>query len=208
MSKVKVKICGITRPEDAYLASEAGADAIGLNFYRDSPRAIEINVARQIVDSLPPFITKVGLFVDASPELIWSVLDEVNLNSIQFHGEETEVDCMLYGLPYIKAIRMREGIELSRLVESFNNASAILIDTYVSGVPGGTGKTFNWNLVTEDINKPLILAGGLTLENVSDAIKVVKPYAVDVSGGVEESPGIKDKAKMLKFIHQAKELSI
>ncbi len=208
MSKVKVKICGITRPEDAYLASEAGADAIGLNFYRDSPRAIEINVARQIVDSLPPFITTVGLFVDASPELIWSVLDEVNLNSIQFHGEETEVDCMLYGLPYIKAIRMREGIELSRLVASFNNASAILIDTYVSGVPGGTGKTFDWNLVTEDINKPLILAGGLTPENVSDAIKVVKPYAVDVSGGVEESPGIKDKAKMLKFIHQAKELSI
>jgi phosphoribosylanthranilate isomerase len=208
MPKVKVKICGITQPEDAVLASEAGADAIGLNFYNKSPRAIDIDIACHIVDSLPPFITKVGLFVDASHDYIQSILSEVNLDVIQFHGGENEDDCMRYGLPYIKAIRMREGMKLTEVITHYSKSSAILVDTYISGTPGGTGKSFDWNLIDEHISKPLILAGGLTPENVSDAIRSVKPYAVDVSGGVEKSPGIKDKDKMLKFIQKTKELTI
>ncbi|NNE38275.1 MAG: phosphoribosylanthranilate isomerase [Gammaproteobacteria bacterium] len=208
MHKVKVKICGITRPDDAILAAEAGADAIGLNFYQESPRAIDASTATKIIDSLPPFITKVGLFVNASPEDIRSVLTDVNLDLIQFHGEESQDDCLLFGLPYIKAVRMHEDINLAALVQAYDKSSAILIDTYVSGTHGGTGKSFDWSMIDKEIIKPVILAGGLTPENVSDAIMTVKPYAVDVSSGVEKSPGIKDEYKMLEFIQLAKELTL
>jgi phosphoribosylanthranilate isomerase len=206
MSRVRVKICGITRPEDAITAANAGADAIGLVFYSASKRSVSLLEANTIIRELPPFITKVGLFVDASREFIESVLAEVNLDLLQFHGEECQEDCIAYSKPYIKAVKMKEQTNLEEQVKEFDKSAGILLDTYVSGVAGGTGQSFNWDLVSEDINKPLVLAGGLDPDNVYDAIQRVKPYAVDVSGGVESSPGIKDTEKIKKFIQRVREL--
>ncbi|MCJ2372275.1 phosphoribosylanthranilate isomerase [Pseudomonas sp. RGM 3321] len=200
MSAVRSKICGITRIEDALAAAEAGADAIGLVFYPKSPRAVTVLQARAIIAALPPFITTVGLFVNASRCELNETLDAVALDMLQFHGDETPDECDGYHRPYIKALRVKAGDDIAQVCRTYRNARGVLLDTYVEGVPGGTGETFDWTLIPDDLDKPVILAGGLTSANVAQAIAQVRPYAVDVSGGVEKSKGIKDREKILAFM--------
>ena len=200
MSAVRSKICGITRIEDALAAVEAGADAIGLVFYAKSPRAVSVQQARAIISALPPFITTVGLFVNASRCELNETLDAVALDMLQFHGDETPEECDGYHRPYIKALRVKAGDNIEQVCRAYRNARGILLDTYVEGVPGGTGETFDWALIPSELSKPVILAGGLTSANVAQAIAQVKPYAVDVSGGVEKGKGIKDREKILAFM--------
>ncbi|KIQ31910.1 MULTISPECIES: phosphoribosylanthranilate isomerase [Pseudomonas syringae group] len=200
MSAVRSKICGITRIEDALAAVEAGADAIGLVFYAKSPRAVSVQQARAIIAALPPFITTVGLFVNASRCELNETLDAVALDMLQFHGDETPEECDGYHRPYIKALRVKAGDDIEQVCRAYRNARGILLDTYVEGVPGGTGETFDWALIPSELSKPVILAGGLTSANVAQAIAQVKPYAVDVSGGVEKGKGIKDREKILAFM--------
>lgn len=204
MSAVRSKICGITRIEDALLAAEAGADAIGLVFYAKSPRAVDVRQARAIIAALPPFVTTVGLFVDASSCELGEILDAVPLDLLQFHGDESPAFCDGFRRPYIKALRVKPGDDIAARVEAYKNASGILLDTYVPGVPGGTGEAFDWSLVPQGLSKPIILAGGLTAENVAEAIRQVRPYAVDVSGGVEAAKGIKDAEKIRAFMRAVK----
>jgi len=200
LSVVRSKICGITRIEDALIAAEAGADAIGLVFYAKSPRAVSIQQARDIVAALPAFVTTVGLFVNASREELNEVLAGVALDLLQFHGDETPAECECYQRPYIKALRVKPGDDIAQLAAPYAKARGILLDTYVPGVPGGTGAAFDWSLVPRDLPQPVILAGGLSAANVQAAIEQVRPYAVDVSGGVEASKGIKDAAKIRAFM--------
>ena len=200
MSVVRSKICGITRIEDALIAAEAGADAIGLVFYAKSPRAVSIQQARDIVAALPAFVTTVGLFVNASREELNDVLAGVALDLLQFHGDESPTECESYQRPYIKALRVKPGDDIAQLAAPYAKARGILLDTYVSGVPGGTGAAFDWSLVPSGLPQPVILAGGLSAANVRAAIEQVRPYAVDVSGGVEAGKGIKDAAKIRAFM--------
>ena len=200
MSVVRSKICGITRIEDALAAAEAGADAIGLVFYAKSPRAVSIQQARDIVAALPAFVTTVGLFVNASRGELNEILGAVALDLLQFHGDETPADCESFHRPYIKALRVQSDDDIALLAAPYASARGILLDTFVSGVPGGTGAAFDWSLVPHDLSQPVILAGGLSADNVQAAIKQVRPYAVDVSGGVEASKGIKDAAKIRAFM--------
>lgn len=204
MTAVRIKICGITRVEDALSAAEAGADAIGLVFYPKSPRAVSVQQARQILAALPPFVSSVGLFVNASRCELGEILDAVPLDMLQFHGDESAADCSGYHKPYLKALRVKAGDDIAAKAAEYPAASGILLDTYVEGVPGGTGAAFDWSLIPEQMPRPLVLAGGLTAENVADAIRQVRPYAVDVSGGVEASKGIKDAAKIRVFIQQCR----
>lgn len=199
-NRTHVKICGITRPQDALLAGQYGADAIGLVFYAPSPRAVTIEQAQQIIEVLPPFLTTVGLFVNADPHWVHEVLHQIPLDILQFHGEEEPDYCARFSRPYIKALRMAEGVNLDEFAQRYTAARAILLDTFVAGVQGGTGQTFDWKLIPSHFSKRLILAGGLTPENVSAAIQAVHPYAVDVSGGVELSKGIKDEHKIAAFM--------
>ena len=200
MSVVRSKICGITRIEDALIAAEAGADAIGLVFYAKSPRAVSIQQARDIVAALPAFVTTVGLFVNASREELSDVLAGVALDLLQFHGDELPAECESYQRPYIKALRVKPGDDIAQLAAPYARARGILLDTYVPGVPGGTGAAFDWSLVPRGLPQPVILAGGLSAANVQAAIEQVRPYAVDVSGGVEAGKGIKDAAKIRAFM--------
>ena len=200
MSAVRSKICGITRIEDALAAAHAGADAIGLVFYAKSPRAVNVQQARAIIAALPPFVTTTGLFVNASRCELGEILDAVPLDLLQFHGDETPAECEGYHRPYIKALRVRPGDDLQAACRAYRNASGILLDTFVAGVPGGTGEAFDWSLVPEHLDKPIVMAGGLHAGNVAQAITQVKPWAVDVSGGVESSKGIKDHGKIDAFI--------
>lgn len=198
--RTRVKICGITRAKDAAKAVECGADAIGLVFYEDSPRAVTIDNARDIIKDLPPFISIVGLFVNPSPKLVASVLHRVSLNLLQFHGNEIPSDCAAYGKPYIKAIRMKDDINLPAEIEKYSTARGILLDTYDPELHGGTGRVFDWSMIPKNLKKPIILAGGLTPDNVWQAITKVNPFAVDVSGGVEAEKGIKDAEKIAAFM--------
>lgn len=200
MSPVRSKICGITRIEDALAAVQAGADAIGFVFYPKSPRAVTFQQARDIIRALPPFVTTVGLFVNTSRCEMGELLDAVPLDLLQFHGDEIVADCDCWHRPYIKAVRVKAGDDIAAACRAFPSASGILLDTYVEGVPGGTGEAFDWSLIPQGLSKPIILAGGLTPDNVAAAIAQVRPYAVDVSGGVEASRGIKDHAKIQAFI--------
>lgn len=200
--RTRVKICGITHRDDALHCANAGADAVGLVFYAASPRAVGVDQAAGIVDSLPAFVSTVGLFVDADKEQIDAVLREVKLDCLQFHGSETVAYCEQFDRPYIKAIRMENDTDVAALAREYHSARALLLDAYVAEVPGGTGQTFNWERVPGDCEKPLILAGGLTPENVAEAIRIARPYAVDVSGGVERAKGIKDVVKIEKFIQE------
>jgi phosphoribosylanthranilate isomerase len=201
-SRVRVKICGITRPQDALAAANAGTDAIGLIFYEKSPRYVTIDSARLIVKTIPPFVTIVGLFVDAMKDEINTVLDNIPLDILQFHGDESDEQCQQYSRPYIKAVRMREQIKLDDVADQYSGASALLLDTYVKDARGGTGIVFDWLMIPPERNKPIILAGGLTPENVREAITQVKPYGVDVSGGVETGKGIKDAGKIAAFMKE------
>ncbi|NWL75627.1 phosphoribosylanthranilate isomerase [Pseudomonas taiwanensis] len=204
MSAVRIKICGITRIEDALAAVAAGADAIGFVFYAKSPRAVTPAQAGAIIAALPPFVTTVGLFVDMPRAELTQLLEVVPLDLLQFHGDESPADCGGYGRPYIKALRVKPGDDVAAAIACYPEASGVLLDTYVAGTPGGTGEAFDWSLVPRNAAKPVILAGGLTPENVGDAVRQVRPYAVDVSGGVEASKGIKDAAKIQAFIQQAR----
>jgi len=200
--RVRVKICGITRVEDALVAVENGADAIGLVFYEPSPRAVSVEQAIKIVSQIPAFISIVGLFVNAEERFVRDVISNVALDLLQFHGDEAPEECSSYGLPFMKAIRVKSDTNLVQYAKDYSASRALLLDTYTEGVAGGTGHTFDWGLIPSDLNKPVVLAGGLTAENVGSAIQQVRPYAVDVSGGVELSKGIKDAAKIAAFMQQ------
>lgn len=203
--RVRSKICGITRVEDALAAVEAGADAIGLVFYAKSPRAVSVEQAVEIVQALPPFVTSVGLFVNMPREQLLALLQQVPLDLLQFHGDESPAECEGYGRPYIKALRVRPGEDLAAAMAPYAGARGILLDTFVEGVPGGTGAAFDWSLVPQGVAKPIILAGGLEAHNVAAAIRQVRPYAVDVSGGVEASKGIKDAGKIRAFVKSVRD---
>nr|WP_177429560.1 MULTISPECIES: phosphoribosylanthranilate isomerase [Pseudomonas] len=205
MTVVRSKICGITRIEDALAAVEAGADAIGLVFYGKSPRAVSIEQAAVILQALPPFVTSVGLFVDMPRDELQQLLQRLPLDLLQFHGDESPADCEGHGRPYIKALRVRPGEDVAAAMAPYAGARGILLDTFVEGVPGGTGASFDWSLVPENAAKPIILAGGLDAGNVATAIRQVRPYAVDVSGGVEASKGIKDAGKIRAFVRAVRD---
>jgi phosphoribosylanthranilate isomerase len=200
---IRIKICGITNSNDAKIAYEAGADAIGLVFYPPSPRFVTSSQAQEVVNSLPPFVTSVALFVDASKDEINSVLNTVAIDLLQFHGNESAEFCDSFQRPYIKAIRMKDNLDLYAVQQEYGSARGILLDTYKKGVPGGTGETFNWDRVPHDLRLPIILAGGLDAENIIEAIQQAAPYAVDVSGGVEAAKGIKDPVKVKQFVANA-----
>jgi len=199
----RVKICGITRIEDALAAASAGADAIGLVF-ADSPRRVTNAQARAIASAMPPFIKIVGLFVDAPADHVLSVVSEVPLDLLQFHGRESAVDCRRFGRPYLKAIHIKDGEGAGTAARQYPDAAGYLFDTYRPDVAGGSGVAFDWSRVPGGLDRPVILAGGLTPENVGDAVRAVRPYAVDVSSGVELSKGIKDPARVAAFIRNAK----
>lgn len=182
---MRVKVCGITRVEDALVASHAGVDAIGLVFYAPSPRHVSIEQARRIVAELPPFVSVVGLFVDASSEEVRAVLQQVALDVLQFHGNESAAYCRQFKRRYIKAVRMGDDVDLTAIGREHAQASALLVDAYVPGVAGGTGETFDWRRLPAERNSPLILAGGLDPDNITQAIHATAPWGVDVSGGVE-----------------------
>lgn len=198
--RTRVKICGITRPEDAIAAARLGADAIGLVFYAPSPRAVTAAQARAVCAALPPFVSVVGLFVDAPAAEVREVLQAVPLDVLQFHGDEAPAYCAAFGRPYLKALRMRDGLDVAAAARRYVDAQGLLLDTYVPGAAGGTGRCFDWTRVPQALDKPIILAGGLTPDNVAEAITVAHPYGVDVSGGVEQSRGIKSAAKMAAFM--------
>lgn len=202
--RTRVKICGITRVEDGVAAANAGADAIGLVFHAASPRNVGVPQAQAIRRALPPFVNVVGLFVNAAVEAVHEVMAQVRLDVLQFHGDEPPADCGQFGIPYIKAIRMRDDVNLHQAAAEYADAQALLLDTYEAGRAGGTGRRFDWTRVPHDLAKPVVLAGGLTAENLAHAIALVRPYAADVSGGVESAPGVKDAAKIAAFIKQAR----
>jgi len=196
----KVKICGFTEPNNARDAALAGVDAIGLVFYDKSPRNVDIHSAQKIIEALPPFINRVGLFVNANPSFIDEILCEVPLDTLQFHGDESVLDCAQYQMPFIKSLRVKPDTNVKEIAENFSSASALLLDSFSPSSYGGTGESFDWSLACVKISLPIILAGGLTVDNVANAIKQVNPYAVDASSGVESAPGVKDIDKIEAFI--------
>ena len=204
----RIKICGITRVEDAQAAADGGADAIGLVFHEKSPRYVTVQQAARVAASLPPFVTAVGLFVDVSADYVHAVLEEVPLDVLQFHGEETPDFCASFSRPYIKAIRVREGVDLIQCASAYASAQGLLLDAWVKDVPGGTGHSFDWGLIPHGLPLPVILSGGLNPGNVAAGIRAVRPYAVDVSSGVEAQKGIKDAAKIAAFIKEVKDIDL
>ncbi|MFT7234670.1 MAG: phosphoribosylanthranilate isomerase [Methylophagaceae bacterium] len=201
--RTRVKICGVTRRQDAEFAAEMGVDAIGLVFYSASPRAVTIAQAAKLVKGLPPFVSIVGLFVDAAVSEVELSLAALPIDILQFHGDESPDYCAQFNMPYMKAIRMQPETDLVILAEQYHEAAALLLDSYQTGVPGGTGQVFDWSMI-QKIDMPIILAGGLTIDNVATAIQQVQPYAVDVSGGVEENKGIKNRLKISAFMQEVK----
>ena len=202
MARTRIKICGITRVEDGLAAIEAGADALGFVFYPPSPRAVTAQQAAEIIAQLPPFVTFVGLFVNASADEVKATAAKAKLSLLQFHGDEAPAFCGQFDLPYMKAIRMRPDVDLNAAFEDYADANALLLDAYTPGIPGGTGESFDWQRVPQQAPKAVVLAGGLTPDNIADAVAQVKPYGVDVSGGVEATKGIKDRIKLETFIKE------
>lgn len=197
---VRVKVCGITRIEDALNAAQLGADAIGFVFWTKSTRFISPQEARKIIMALPPFLSSVGVYVDPDPEWVEETCSVAGLSLLQFHGDESAEFCGQFSLPYIKAVRLRDGVDLLQYSARYSNARALLIDAYVEGKPGGTGTTFDWSLIPQNLQLPLILSGGLHADNVSSAIRATSPWAVDVSSGVEVDKGVKDRDKIAAFM--------
>ena len=204
MTHTRIKICGITSSDDARAAVDCGADAIGLVFYPASPRAVTPAQAARIIASVAPFVSVVGLFVNEPAEGIKRILESVPLDIMQFHGDEPAAFCEQFHRPWIKALRVRPGMKLAAQCAAYKQARAILLDSWQAGVPGGTGKTFDWSLAGGELSLPLVLAGGLHDGNVGEAIARLRPAAVDVSGGVEESPGRKQAAKIKRFVAAAR----
>ncbi len=200
MSRVRVKICGVTRTEDARAAVAAGADAVGVVFYPPSPRWVTLDQAREIRLAVGPLVTVVGLFLDQDAAAIRAALDTVPLDLIQFHGAERARFCDSFGRPYVKAVPMSGPLDVVRYTAGYPRASGFLFDSHAPGQRGGTGSAFDWNRIPNDLGRPMILAGGLEPENVEQAVRATSPYAVDVSSGVESAPGIKSEALILEFM--------
>lgn len=203
--RTRVKICGFTRVEDAVYAAHQGVDAIGLVFYAPSPRNVTIAQAVDICSALPAFTTVVALFVDESEKVIRDVLRQVPIDCLQFHGDEPATACRIYGKPYIKAIRMQPDTHIAELTQHYHDATGLLLDAYHPDTKGGTGHSFDWELIPNNCKLPIILAGGLDETNVGQAIHTVRPYALDLSSGVESSKGIKDARKIAALIQQVNE---
>ena len=201
--RVKVKICGLTRGRDVRAAVSCGADAVGFVFAVGSKREIDPDKARELVQWVPAFVARVGLFLDQDAEQVGSILEQVPLSLLQFHGREDAAYCRQFGLPYIKAVSMNSGYAAEQAEKKFIDAAALLLDSHEPGGLGGTRRAFDWQQIGR-ISRPLILAGGLTPDNVRAAVRLVRPWAVDVSSGVEETPGIKNAEAMRRFIEQAK----
>lgn len=204
----RTKICGITRPEDLQAVAACGADAIGLVFYQKSPRHVEIEQAAALARIVPPFVSLVGLFVEPEPAYVRDVLRQVPLDVLQFHGDEVAGFCAQFGRPYLKAIRVRPGVDLVQCAARYADAQGLLLDAYVEGTQGGTGESFDWALIPRDLSLPVILSGGLHPGNVAAAVRQVRPYAVDVSSGVEAAKGIKDAAKVAAFINEVRNVDL
>ncbi len=202
----RVKICGITRVEDMLDAAMSGADAIGLVFYEKSPRNVSIAQAVRLLTHLPPFVTVVGLFVNATAQRVREVQNSVSLDVLQFHGDESPQFCEQFQSHYLKAIRVKPGVDLLQCAADFSSAQGLLLDAHVEGIPGGTGAVFDWTLIPPQFPLPLILSGGLHAENVAEGIRLVRPWAVDVSSGVELSKGIKDAAKVSRFMQEVRQI--
>lgn len=208
MARTRVKICGITRVEDAQLAVDAGADAIGLVFYPPSPRAVTIDQAQLICRAIPAFVSVVALTVDATDTQVRQLLSELPVSMLQFHGSEPAAFCEQFAKPYLKAVRMKPGVDLTHICDQYTSAASLLVDSYKAGVPGGTGEIFDWALIQQDLASRLVLAGGLNASNVQTAIQALRPYAVDVSGGVESSAGKKDSQKVREFIQRVNQADL
>ncbi len=204
----RIKICGITRVEDVLAAAHGGADAIGLVFYDKSPRNVERKQAALLAAAIPPFVTLVGLFVNASAENVRETLRQVPLDVLQFHGEEEPDFCRQFGRPYLKALRVKNGLNLVQCAARYQDAQGLLLDAYIEGTHGGTGIAFDWSLIPQGLPLPVVLSGGLHAGNVADAIMQVRPWAVDVSSGVESAKGIKDAAKIAAFIMEIKKIGL
>jgi phosphoribosylanthranilate isomerase len=203
VSKVRIKICGLTRNQDVQIAVAEGADALGFVLYAPSPRAVTAEQAVLLIKHAPAFVTTVALFVNESAEEIFRVLNICSFDLLQFHGDESPEFCRQFNRPYMKAIRVRSAEDIHRAVQQYPDAKALLLDAYVENLPGGTGQAFDWRLIP-DLSIPWVLAGGLNAKNVADAVNQVKPFAVDVSGGVEASKGIKDRQKIKDFISEVR----
>ncbi len=203
--RTRVKICGFTQADDAVAAANLGVDAIGLVFYPPSPRHVSIEQAKKIVQALPAFVSVVALFVDEQEVQIRNVLEQLPIDCLQFHGDESAEACRLYNKPYMKALRVKPELDIMATAEEYQDAAALLLDAYHPGIKGGSGSQFDWNLIPENCPLPVVLAGGLQVDNARQAVETVKPYALDVSSGVESSKGIKDVAKMAAFIQAIKE---
>ncbi len=200
----RVKMCGITRSQDGLAAAEAGADAIGLVFYAKSPRNVGLDQAASIVRILPPFVSTVALFVNPQPSEVDAVLRQVRPDVLQFHGEETPEFCRSFGVPYLKAARVRPQTDLLQFAAAYADAQGLLLDAWSEAGHGGTGERFDWNMIPESLPKPIILAGGLSPATVRHAIGLVHPWAVDVSSGIEVAKGIKDAALIAAFMKEVK----
>ncbi|MBL8511129.1 MAG: phosphoribosylanthranilate isomerase [Betaproteobacteria bacterium] len=201
--RTRIKICGIRHPDDALCAAEAGADAIGLVFYPASPRAVSIEVAVEIQNCLPPFVDTVALFVNPTPGLVHDVITQVKPTLLQFHGDESPDFCASFAHPYLKAVRVKatmRGEDLLQSKAAFGRARALLLDTFNDQLYGGSGERFNWEMIPGTLRQSIVLSGGLTPDNVASAVKAIRPWAVDVSSGVEQQKGIKDPAKITAFI--------
>jgi phosphoribosylanthranilate isomerase len=208
IARTRIKICGITREQDVSAVAGNGADALGLVFYEKSPRHVTVQQAVQLAHAVPPFVTVVGLFVNPSVDYVREVLAKVPLDVLQFHGEETPEFCGQFGRPYLKAIRVKAGVDLVQCAASYKAAQGLLLDAFVEGTQGGTGESFDWSLIPHDLPLPVILSGGLHAGNVAAAVRQVRPYAVDVSSGVEAAKGIKDAAKIAAFINEVKNVDL
>jgi phosphoribosylanthranilate isomerase len=204
----RIKICGLTREPDVLAAASKGADALGLVFYEKSPRHVTVQQAAQLARALPPFVTVVGLFVNPSVDYVREVLAKVPIDVLQFHGEEPPEFCGQFGKPFLKAIRVRAGVDLVQCATRYAEAQGLLLDAFVEGTQGGTGESFDWSLIPHDLPLPVILSGGLHAGNVAAAVRKVLPYAVDVSSGVEVAKGIKDAAKIAAFINEVKNVDL
>ncbi len=196
----RVKICGITRVGDALAAARLGVHAVGLVFHAGSPRAVTPAQAREIINALPPFVVPVGLFVNADARTVRETLAAAPVQLLQFHGDETPDFCAGFGLPFLRAVRVRAGTDLLQYAREFHAAKGLLLDAWVEGARGGTGTTFDWSLIPGDLPAPVVLSGGLNPDNVEQAVRRVRPWAVDVSSGVESAKGVKDVRKMEAFM--------
>ena len=200
--QTRIKFCGLTRQQDVQQAVALGVDALGFVFVKASAREIDINTAVNLINEVPPFIIKVGLFMNAQIADMENVIKHVKLNLLQFHGDEDEAFCKQFNMPYIKAVPMASTSSVENFCEHYSTATGFILDSHAQGQMGGSGEKFSWSVIPKNLNKPIILAGGLTVDNVAEAIRVVRPYAVDVSSGIETSKGIKDPAKMKQFIKE------